>query len=543
MEPSFSHKKRTRKAIGLVNRLIWRYIRLYIGKKIIGKKHYERRLPKVENQNALDLKNGILELQGLFIKFGQLLSIMSNVMPKAYGELLESLQDHAPESLFENTKRTIEEDLGETLEILFKEIPEQPIASASIGQVYKATLKSGEKVAVKVQHKNIEALAKADLEIIKKMLRRVSFFIKVNGMDFVYEQVSKMIIDELDFSKELSSMQIIAENLNDTDGIKVPKVYSEFSSSRILTTSFEEGVKITNVEQLKTWNLDGEELSKRLILAFCKMVLKDGFYHADPHPGNILVNKKGEIILLDFGAMAVLSDEMRKEIPVLLQGALSQNYDKVLSSLQKMGFIGESADARKVAKKIVDAFSSFLNNEVEMSGFKMNDLSIDDIKGSSIEGLLKELSIAELTKTIQVPKDWVLLNRTLILIGGISSQIAPELDPVSVVKPYLKSQMMTYENIKSLLMDAVKSQFKSLIALPGQLNTFLAKANNGELEIEVKNDTKQLYALGQQFIWVLLGLAFTLFYQLDQSQDFWIIGIVLTSLLFLRSIWKNRIKK
>ena len=543
MEPSFSHKKRTRKAIALVNRLIWRYIRLYLGKKVFGKKYYQKRLSKVEFQNANDLKNGILELQGLFIKFGQLLSIMSNVMPKAYGELLESLQDHAPESPFENTKQILEEDLGESLENLFQEIPETPIASASIGQVYKATLKSGEKVAVKVQHKNIETLAKADLEIIKKMLKRVSFFIKVNGMDFVYEQISKMIIDELDFSKELASMHIISDNLKETEGVKVPKVFTEFSSQRVLTTSFEEGVKITNVEQLNNWNLDGEDISKRLILAFCKMILEDGFYHADPHPGNILVNEKGEIILLDFGAMAVLSDKMRKEIPVLLQGALSQNYDKVLTSLQKMGFIGESADARKVAKKIVDAFSNFLNNEVEMSGFKMNDLSIDDIKGSSIEGLLKELSIAELTKTIQVPKDWVLLNRTLILIGGISSQIAPELDPVSVVKPYLKSQMMTYENIKSLLMDAVKSQFKSLIALPGQLNTFLANANNGELQVEVKNDTNQLYALGQQFIWVLLTLAFILFYQLDKTQDFWIVGIVLTSLLFLRSIWKNRVKR
>lgn len=543
MEAKISSNKRTRKALALVNRLVWRYIRLYLRKKLFGKKHYQKRLPKVEFKNAQDLKNGILELKGLFIKFGQLLSIMSNVMPKAYGELLESLQDHAPESSFDNTRQIIEEDLGESITQLFNVFPEAPIASASIGQVYKAILKSGETVAVKVQHKNIEALAKADLEIIKKMLKRVSFFVKINGMDFVYEQVSKMIIDELDFSKERNSMLTIADNLKDADGIKIPKVYTEYSSNRILTTCFEEGVKITNIEQLKAWNLDGEEISKRLILAFCKMILEDGFYHADPHPGNILVNEKGEIILLDFGAMAVLSDKMRKEIPVLLQGALSQNYDKVLSSLQRMGFIGESADARKVAKKIVDAFSSFLNNEVQMSGFKMNDLKIDDIKGSSIEKLMKELSISELTKTIQVPKEWVLLNRTLILVGGISSQIAPNLDPVSVVKPYLKSQMMTFDNIKSMLLEAAKNQFKALIALPGQLNTFLAKANNGELEFEIKNDTKQLYALGQQFIWVLLTLAFILFYQLNPLQDVWIVGIIITSLLFLRSVWKNRMKR
>jgi ubiquinone biosynthesis protein len=541
METKISYKKRTRKAIGIVNRLIWRYLRLYIGKKILGKKYYNRRVGAVELKNAQDLKKGIIELKGLFIKFGQLLSIMSNVMPKSYGELLESLQDHAPEVPFGNSKQTLEEDLGDTLENLFQDISEKPIASASIGQVYKATLKSGEKVAVKVQHKNIEELAKADLKIIKKMLKRVSYFVKVNGLDFVYEQVSKMIIDELDFSKERASMQIIAENLKDTEGVIVPKVFSEFSSSRVLTTSFEEGVKITNIGQLKAWGLDGEVISKRLILVFCKMVLEDGFYHADPHPGNILVNQKGEIVLLDFGAMAVLSDNMRKEIPVLLQGALSQNYDKVLTSLQKMGFIGDSADARKVAKKIVDAFSNFLNNEVEMSGFKMNDVTIDDIKGSSIEGLLKELSIAELTKTIQVPKDWVLLNRTLVLIGGISAQIAPDLDPISVIKPYLKSQMMTFENIKNLLLDAIKSQFKSLLALPGQLNIFFGKANNGELAFEVKSDTKKLYAVGQQFIMVVLFLAFAFFYQMrNHNNDLWLYGAILIAALFIRSVWRNR---
>ncbi|MFT4601007.1 MAG: ubiquinone biosynthesis protein [Arenicella sp.] len=541
MEAKISYKKRTRKAIRIVNRLIWRYVRLYIGKKILGKKYYNRRVGFVELKNAQDLKKGIIELKGLFIKFGQLLSIMSNVMPKPYGELLESLQDHAPESPFQNSKQTLEEDLGDTLENLFQEIPEKPIASASIGQVYKATLKSGEKVAVKVQHINIEELAKADLEIIKKMLNRISFFIKINGMDFVYEQIRKMIIDELNYKKEQASMQLIGENLKENEGIRVPKVYTEFSSSRVLTTSFEEGVKITNVEQLKEWNLSGEEISKKLILTFCKMVLEDGIYHADPHPGNILVNQKGEIILLDFGAIGVLGDKMRKEIPLLLQAALAQNYEKVLTSLQRMGFIGESADARKVAKKIVDAFSNFLNNEVEISGFKMNDLSIEDIKGSSIDGLMKELSISELTKTIQVPKDWVLLNRTLVLVGGISAKIAPEMDPVSVVKPYLKSQMLTFDNIKSMLMDAVKNQFKSLIALPGQLNTFLSKANNGELEIEVKNDTKQLYALGQQFILVLLCLAFVFFYQMRNDCEIWIYAAGVTSLLFIRSVWKNRV--
>jgi len=534
-----SYRKRSRKALGLANRMIWRYARLHISKKLFGKKYYDRRLPKVEYKNAKDLSDNIIELKGLFIKFGQLLSIMSNVMPKAYGDLLESLQDHAPQSPIDNTKEIILSDLGKSVDQLFNDFPETPIASASIGQVYAATLKTGQKVAVKVQHKNIEELAKADLKIIEKMMGRIGYFVKINGLDFVYEQIAKMIIDELDFEKEKASMQLIGANLSDNQTIRVPDVHEELCSSRILTTSFEDGVKITQVDQLKEWGISTDHIAEELILAFCQMVLSDGVYHADPHPGNILVNKEGKIILLDFGATAILSEKMRKEIPRLLQAALSQNYDGVLNSLQKMGFIGDQTDSRKVAKKIVDAFSKFLSSEVDVEKFKINDVRIEDIKGSSIEGLLKELSIKELTKTVQVPKDWVLLNRTLVLVGGISNEIAPDLDPVEVVKPYVRKQMMSFENIKDMLMDGIKNQLRSILALPTQLNTFLSKANNGELELEVKNDSQKIYALGQQFLYLLLSLAFVHFYQNDQEKG-WLIGLSITGFLLLRSIWKNR---
>ena len=180
-----SYRKRSRKALGLANRMIWRYARLHISKKLFGKKYYDRRLPKIEYKNAKDLSDNIIELKGLFIKFGQLLSIMSNVMPKAYGDLLESLQDHAPQSPIDNTKEIILSDLGKSVDELFNDFPETPIASASIGQVYAATLKTGQKVAVKVQHKNIEELAKADLKIIEKMMGRIGYFVKINGFQYL----------------------------------------------------------------------------------------------------------------------------------------------------------------------------------------------------------------------------------------------------------------------------------------------------------------------------------------------------------------------
>ncbi|MBD3636196.1 MAG: AarF/ABC1/UbiB kinase family protein [Crocinitomicaceae bacterium] len=527
-----------RKALKILNRILFSYVTLLFGKKIFGKKYYEKRIQKRHQKNATRVKEGISELQGLFTKVGQLMSMMSNILPEAYADVLESLQDHAPAGPFEDTRVIIEEDLDESVENIFKSIDEHPIASASIGQVYKAKLKTGEDVAVKVQHKNINELATADLEIIRKLIKRVSFFVGVSGLEYVYEQVRKMIMDELDFNQERHAMEALSKNLENVEGISVPEVYSEYSSFRIITTAFQNAVKITNVDKLDEWGLDREKLARKLILAYCKMILEDGYYHADPHPGNVFVKPNGEIVLLDFGATAELNEAMRKEIPRLIQAAVRKDHEKVVQSLQKMGFIGNDGGSEKVARKIVETISNFLSNEVSIKNLNINSLSMDDIKGSSIDRLRRDLSIKELTKSVQVPKDWVLLDRTLILVSGICSKIAPDLDQIEVVKPYLQKRFIKDGGIQQIIIDAIKEQFNAILSLPGQLDKFLKKANEGQLELAVNNDTNRLYALGQQFLMVL-GIIATVFLYYISTQKEWFVGTAILSVLLLRSLWVN----
>jgi ubiquinone biosynthesis protein len=535
MSKPISDKKRSRKAFRVAYRILISYSWITLGRRLFGKRYYEKRIAKVNERNAKRLKKALTELKGLFTKVGQLVSMMSNVLPVAYGRVLESMQDKAPASPFEDTVSILEEDLGSTKDELFEDFENEPIASASIGQVYKATLKTGEKVAVKVQHKDIKDLANADLEIIRRLIKRVSFFVKIKGLNFVYEQVKKMVLDELDFNKERLSTEIIGKNLEKIEGISVPEVYAEYSSSRIITTSFQDAVKISNLKQLDEWGIDKEALAKKLILAYCKMVLDDGFYHADPHPGNVFVKEDGEIILLDFGATAVLNEEMRKEIPILARAALQKDADKVVSSLQKMGFIGQDGGARKLATKIVETFSNFVTNEMSGKDVNMANLSFDDVKGSSVEKLMKSLSIRELSKTVQVPKDWVLLDRTLILINGISLTLAPKLDPITVVKPYLKDQFLK-GGFKDMLISAAKDQINALISLPTQLDTLLKKANNGELKIGLSNDFSEFHYLGQQIVFLLALFGVIFFYQMN-PQEYWIwIGSTI-GVLLLRSVW------
>lgn len=539
MSPTTSDKKRVHKALRILNRILFSYVTLLIARKIFGESYYQKRIKNRHEKNAIRVKNGILELQGLFTKVGQLMSMMSNVFPPAYAKVLESLQDHAPASPFTETKETLEEDLGEPFDQIFQEFEKEPIASASIGQVYKATLKTGEIVAVKVQHKRIEKLAEADLEIIRKMVIRISFFIKIKGLEYVYEQVRKMIIEELNFNKERESMQIIAQNLEKVKGVMVPKVFSEYSSSRIITTSFQDAVKITNIQQIENWNLNRKELAERLITAYCKMILEDGFYHADPHPGNVFVKQNGDIVLLDFGATAELNDQMRKEIPVLIQAAIRKDHNKIVLSLKKMGFIGSDEGSEKIAQKIVETVSEFLSNEIDVKNLNISNITIDDVKGSSIDKLRKELSIRELSKTVQVPKDWVLLDRALMLVGGISAKLAPELDPVEVVKPYLQKQMLKDGSIKNLILETIKQQFNAIISIPNQFSNFLKRANEGKLEVEFKADNSHYFVLVKQLIMAtFIVSSIFLYYLADQS--FWLIATGIFSLLLLRSFWIHR---
>ena len=388
--------KRKRKAYSMAFSIALSYFWLQCLKPFITKKNYHLRLEKKHLKNAKRLKNNILALNGLFIKVGQLLSILSNILPEAYGNALESLQDRAPASSEENSKKTVNNELGNHIEEVFDQFESKPIAAASIGQVHIAYLKSGEKVAVKIQHPHIETLAELDLQIIENLVKAAGRYFKVNGLDNIYKQVRIMIIEELDYSHEAKAMDKISENLRKYDQVIIPKVYTNLSTKKLLVTQFCEGEKITKKELYEPGKLDPKQISTTLMEAYCQMFLVDGYYHADPHPGNIKVNDKGDIILLDFGAVGILSDVTRKEIPKFLQAMVAKDTDRVLASMQKMGFVGRDRDTEKTAQKMIDALNEFIS-----SGINFSDIDFDTIKHSNIENLRKELSFKEFDLNIR----------------------------------------------------------------------------------------------------------------------------------------------
>ncbi len=537
-------KKRRRKAFSVSFKIAWSYARLFLLKKILGQVYYNNHIEKLHVVNANRTKTAILELNGLFLKVGQLISIMSNIAPEAYGRILESLQDNTPNSDFNEIKRALETELGDKIDNLFSEFNETPIASASIGQVHKAVLNTGEHVAVKIQHPNIDELAKVDLSIIEKLIGLVSRFFKIKGINHVYSQVKEMIYEELNYTAEACNMETISLSCEKIEGIIIPKVYSEYSSEKILTMAFCEGTKITNVAQLNEWGLDENTIAERLIFVYCEMILNHGYYHADPHPGNLLVNQKGDIIILDFGAIGRLNDGMRETIPVLVRAIVSKDQDAVLEALKKMGFIANGKEANKTAQKLISALT-----ELFESGINIREFSVDDLNNSTIKDFRKNINIKELSATIQVPKDWILLERAIMLLDGVTAKLAPEYKPFDTIKPYLKKLVLKNGGLRKLIWGVIKKQVGTLFLLPKKVDEFLTKANSGALEFEIKDldkSTKKIYAGSQQIGFGLVSVSSLAMAFVSNVYDkpsyetlFLSIGITL-GVVFVWSIFKNR---
>jgi len=481
---------------------------------------YEKRLRKLHLRNAERIKLRILQLRGLFIKIGQALSVLGNFLPEEFQKHLEELQDQAPARPLKEVAFRIRTEFGKEPQELFKWFDENPVASASIAQVHKANLPDGTMVAVKVQHANIDRIAEVDLLIVKRIIKVVSWIFSIKGLDFAYVQLRKMIEEELDFRREFENISKIKENLCEEKGIVIPAVFTDYSTGKVLTMAWEDGIKINKLEKIEAWKLDKKLLAERLLRIYSHMIFKDGFYHADPHPGNILVRENGDMVLLDFGAVAQVSRQMREGIPQLIEAALRRNTDEMISAFRFMGFLAEGKEAERMAERMINALTDFLENEIHLKGLNFKEIEIKPFENSLFQ-LIREIGISGITGSIQVPKDWVLLNRTLTQLIGICALLDPSINPLEVVRPYVKEFVKKEDKSSfAFITSLLRRTLVTAMGLPDEMHTVLQKAKRGDFEVQtpdIKEGAKLLYQAGQQFVYTLLiitaGIFGYLFYQ------------------------------
>jgi ubiquinone biosynthesis protein len=501
----------------------WRFVRAYATTFLViasymwfaararpfGRAWRDARISDVHTRNARRVYATILQLQGLFIKVGQLLSIMANFLPAEFRAELEALQDQVPPRPYAEIAERLESELGTKMNLVFS-LDREPMASASLGQVHEARLVDGRRTAVKVQHRDIDRIVRLDLGTIRRILGIVQWFVPVQGLDAYYHQVKALLSHELDFALEADNIERIAKNFAGNDRVIFPGPVRELCTKRVLTTTYVEGVKVSDIKALDALGVDKKDVAQRLVRLYCQMIFVDGTYHADPHPGNLLVRADGAIVLLDFGAVAELSPQMREGIPEFLEGVLRRDTDRLVKSLRKMGFISRTSD-EAVSEKIIEYFHRRFQEEVRLESFNLKDIRIDPQRG--FENLLDlrrmNIGLRELSGAFHIPKDWVLLERTLLLLYGCCSMLDPDLNPVAIIQPYLRDFVLGNRDFAQIAMEAIRDMAMSAMTLPEDMRRYLVKANRGEIEVRVRGaqeGARTIYATGRQLIYTAIGL-------------------------------------
>ena len=395
----------------------------------------------LHRKNARRVVRMILSLQGLFIKVGQLISILTNFLPEDFRVELEGLQDRIPARPLTEIRTRIRSEFGADPEDLFASFENEPVASASLAQVHEGRLHDGRRVAVKVQHLNIEEVARLDLRTIRRILGIVSRIVGVRGLDRAYSQLESVILEELDFAAEGRNLSQVAKNFDGYEGVGFPEVVPDRSTSRVLTTTYVEGVKVTDLEGLRQYGVDRRKLAERVVRAYAQMIFVDGFYHADPHPGNVIVRPNGDIVFIDFGAVAGLSPEMKDGIPRLLMGIVLRDRDRIGSAFRQMGIVAQEGHQRTL-DELVDHLQKHFFDELSQDSFALQDVNLRSMMEAKMEALpdflQRGMSVRDLTETFQVPRDWILLERTSLLLLGLCTHLDPTMNPFKTLRPYLE---------------------------------------------------------------------------------------------------------
>jgi predicted unusual protein kinase regulating ubiquinone biosynthesis (AarF/ABC1/UbiB family) len=496
-----------------IARVLSSYLWLRLWRPLLSPETYAARLEQRHRTNARRIYRAIIRAGGLFIKVGQLISILSNVLPSAFREQLEGLQDRLPARPFDEIAGLIRAELGAGPDEAFRQFEREPIATASLAQVHAATLDDGRRVAVKVQHRDIDHLARQDLVVVRRIFRLVQWFTGLRGLENYHPEISRMIAEELDFVREAANIERVAANFAGQSDVRCPTVVHEKSTARILTTEFIAGTKVTDFPALAARGVNRRELASRVVSAYCRMIFVDSVYHADPHPGNILVAEDGAIAFVDFGAVGVLAPHMRQGIPMFFEGVLRRDPQRITEAIHVMGFVSRDPNRSDIAQRVIDYFQRRVLDDMSAGSFALGDMKMDfQTRLETLADLRKlDVSLSQLTTTFQVPTDWVLLERTLLLLLGLCTELDPSWNPMAVIGPYLEDVVLGDDrDWGELLRGSVKEMARRAVTLPEDMQQALNRVNRGDVQVrvpEIADAARMLYAGVRQLIYCVLATA------------------------------------
>lgn len=403
-------------------------------------KWLEGRQGRVDERNAKRLLRGMLKLRGCYIKLGQVLSIMGGFLPTAYSRELESLQDAVPPQPFDDMERVFVKSLGAHPEAYFEHIEKDPVAAASLGQVHVAYMPDGTKVAVKVLYPGIRDVIRTDMRVVKLMLRVYKWFLPVQNIDSVHGSLVDLLRRETDFVHEAQCMRRMAANFANDDHMLFPEVVDEVCTRDVLTMTFMEGIKITHFSQIQARGINLTKLAERMVKSFFKQIFVDRFFHADPHPGNFLVQPVAgsddpRIVVLDFGAISEVNERTVNGMIDVLRGFFEANDRLVMQGIETMGFVAEDGDRGLLEQTVKTYFQKLLKLKSHTAGALMNAKAEE--LGALADPEVERRELRELMRSFVYPDGWFYVERAAIMMFWLTGQIDPNIDTMKVGFPYV----------------------------------------------------------------------------------------------------------
>lgn len=388
----------------------------------------------------------MIRLGPTFIKMGQMLATRADLLPLEYIIELSALQDNVPPFANHQAMEEIETELGRPMKEVFKEISPEPVASASLGQVYRAVLMSGEEVAVKVQRPRLDERIASDLDVLRSIARTLDRYPSLfPGAEWLgaIDEFDRVIHEEMDYRREAASAEEFNQNFKEWRGIHVPRVFNHCSTSRVLVLEFISGTKVTDLDELRAKGHSPRLVNELLYRAYFKQLLEDGFFHADPHPGNLLVMEDGRLAIFDFGMMGRVSHELQRQIIEAFFHLYNRDTHAIVDDLVGLGFLAPEADLEAIRDVVTEVFDRKLN--LKLGEVRFKELTYD-------------LAPVVYQHPIRTPARFTYLMRALMTLEGISIVMNPEFNFFEVARPFVRDYLFRQNasQLKKLAMDSLR---------------------------------------------------------------------------------------
>ena len=465
---------------------IWRFVLTLLyqfwlnGKKWSYPNGYsEDRLNQRRQRQAVWIREGLLELGPTFIKVGQLFSTRADLFPVAYVNELSKLQDQVPAFGYEQVEKIIQEDLGKSIAQLFASFDPIPLAAASLGQVHKAKLTSGEEVVVKVQRPGLKKLFTIDLAILQKITQYFQNHPKWGkGRDWngIYDECCKILWLEADYLHEGRNADTFRRNFRGEDWVKVPRIYWRYASPRVLTLEYLPGIKISHYEAIEAAGLDRKELAQLGAKAYLRQLLNDGFFHADPHPGNLAVSTDGALIFYDFGMMGEIKTNVKEKLMQTLLGVVQKDAQRVVSSLVDLGALVASDDMGPVRRSVQFMLDHFMDKPFEEQ---------------SVAAISEDLYEITADQPFRFPATFTFVMRAFSTLEGVGKGLDPEFNFMEVAQPFAMQVMSDFNGNASTLFDELGRQAAQVsntaLGLPRRIEDTIDKLDRGDIRVRVRS--------------------------------------------------------